>query len=482
MEQERTIENITIELSKYPEVQEMIRTRDVVVVKDAFNSELMAPVTKALLGARETPHSTVLFPLMRKNRIVGALFLRCKYKIRELEKTLIDAGRFVASVTSVALGSALEQENLQSRHKILVKKQARSDIRLEGMQQILDTFEQARDGILVVDAEGILSYANRAAEGILQQSKHELQEGRLDRILSPEATEVIQHAISGDDVEGLDGYVDLGVQIKNGERIIVSASIGVLKEQNSLLICFRDVTAQRAMESELRKTTGFLENLIQSSAEAIVASDVDGTVILMNPAAEEILGYDADIAVGKICVNDIYRDGQGEEIMRRMRNTAHGSGGKVRAERHNVVAQDGTLVPVNLSAALLYEDGQEVASVGVFTDLREHLEMESRIQQAQSKLQMSERQAVAVELAGAAAHELNQPLTAIQGYSEILKKQITEGDLAQKAVTIISRETERMAGIVRKLGQITSYETRTYVGTSKIMELESKDDIFGSKR
>lgn len=88
---------------------------------------------------------------------------------------------------------------------------------------------------------------------------------------------------------------------------------------------------------------------------------------------------------------------------------------------------------------------------------------------------MSERQAVAVELAGMAAHELNQPLTSILGYSEMLKRKIVEGDPSRKALDVISRETERMAAIVRKLGQITAYQTKPYVGSSQILDLGKKE-------
>jgi signal transduction histidine kinase len=98
--------------------------------------------------------------------------------------------------------------------------------------------------------------------------------------------------------------------------------------------------------------------------------------------------------------------------------------------------------------------------------------MEEKLSQVQKKLQMAERQSVAIELAGAAAHELNQPLTSILGYAEMLKSRVPVADKNRKAVEVICRETERMAGIVRKIGQITSYKTQSYVGASQIMDFE----------
>jgi len=72
---------------------------------------------------------------------------------------------------------------------------------------------------------------------------------------------------------------------------------------------------------------------------------------------------------------------------------------------------------VSLSAAMLHEEDKAVGSVGIFTDLREKMRMEQRLAHAQEQLLSQERQAIVAELAGAAAHELNQPLTSVMGYA-----------------------------------------------------------------
>ena len=88
-------------------------------------------------------------------------------------------------------------------------------------------------------------------------------------------------------------------------------------------------------------------------------------------------------------------------------------------------------MPVSISAALVFDDeGREIATVGIFSDLRERLRMEERLASAQEKLAVSEKQAVAIELAGAAAHELNQPLTSVMGYAQMLMRKLGPGDAA----------------------------------------------------
>jgi signal transduction histidine kinase len=92
--------------------------------------------------------------------------------------------------------------------------------------------------------------------------------------------------------------------------------------------------------------------------------------------------------------------------------------------------------------------------------------------QAQEKLAISEKQTLIAELAGTAAHELNQPLTSVLGYAELLKRKLEETHPAFHAVDVILREAERMAHIVKKIGKITKYETKSYVGTQKILDLD----------
>ena len=98
--------------------------------------------------------------------------------------------------------------------------------------------------------------------------------------------------------------------------------------------------------------------------------------------------------------------------------------------------------------------------------------MEQRLAQAQEQILAQERQAIIAELAGAAAHELNQPLTSVMGYAELLKRRLDAGTPALSASEVIFAEAERMAEIVRKIGKITKYETKSYVGRARILDLD----------
>jgi signal transduction histidine kinase len=117
-----------------------------------------------------------------------------------------------------------------------------------------------------------------------------------------------------------------------------------------------------------------------------------------------------------------------------------------------------------------------VGTVGIFSDMRDRLRIERELETAQAELRRNEQRGLLAELAGAAAHELNQPLTSIMGIAGVMQRRLGEGpdaDVARRSLDTIVSEAERMAEIVRKIGRITHYETKPYVGGARILDLDA---------
>ena len=62
-------------------------------------------------------------------------------------------------------------------------------------------------------------------------------------------------------------------------------------------------------------------------------------------------------------------------------------------------------------------------------------------------------------------------LVRTSSYAELLRRKIKDNDPSFRPIDIIYREAERMAEIVRKIGKITKYETKPYVGDAEILDL-----------
>jgi signal transduction histidine kinase len=171
-------------------------------------------------------------------------------------------------------------------------------------------------------------------------------------------------------------------------------------------------------------------------------------------------------------VKALYPGEGAREVGRMLKSRARGGVGRLEPVRMEAVDKQGNVFPISLTAATIYENGAPVATFGIFADLRERVRVEEQLAQAQAKLAISEKQSLVAELAGATAHELNQPLTSVMGYAELLLRKIDQGAPAYRAATIIQSEAQRMAEIVRKIGKLTRYETKSYVGEQRILDLD----------
>ncbi|MBN1959976.1 MAG: PAS domain S-box protein [Deltaproteobacteria bacterium] len=481
MEREQeTLANIAIKVNDYPELQQIINTKEPLIIADVFADNLLAGVRGKITQAHQPPRAAVLFPLIRKDQVVGALFLRSEEPMGELDDQLLAMGHLISSTTAIAIGHALEHDMLLSEKKALQRSKAWVDEQLIVLKELRDFLDQAKDGVLITDVDGVIRYANATAASLMHQTLEELPSRRFRDFLLPHCHALSERALRGDAVGDENGYVDLIVGTSDDidiGSIVISAAIRPLASPEGVVISFRDVTALREIESELRQTKEFLENLIQSSVDAIIATDTDGSVILFNRAAEQMLGYTAREMVGRANMSVFYPRGEAWDVMKKLRSEAYGGRGRLQMVRKELIARNGETVPVNLTAAIIYEGNREVATVSILSDLRERRRIEEKLSQVQRKLQLTERQAVAVELAGAAAHELNQPLTSIMGYAELLRRKCQSNESEKKAVDIICKEVERMAAIVRKIGQITAYQTKPYIGGSQILDLSDSPPV-----
>ena len=99
-------------------------------------------------------------------------------------------------------------------------------------------------------------------------------------------------------------------------------------------------------------------------------------------------------------------------------------------------------------------------------------ERTAELRAAQARLIEAEKTRAVVEMAGATAHELNQPLTAILGLIQLIEQNPNEGKTLQQDLKRIADAAWEMAEIVYKIGQITHYETKQYVEGMQIIDID----------
>jgi len=317
-------------------------------------------------------------------------------------------------------------------------------------------FERVRHGLFISSKEGRFLDCNQALLDMLgYPSKEEFLKIDIvrDLYVNPEDRKILKEKSERG------GYVkDMEVEFKkkNGDKITVLLTGHPIKNEEGETIGYEginlDITERKRIEDELREANEFFMNLIESSVDGIIAADMKGNIFIFNKGAEALTGYTAEEVIGKFHITKIYPEGLAKEIMKKLRSPEYGGVGKFIPTQLKVVNKFGEEIHVQISAALIYNGaGQEVASVGIFTDLRSRLLMEKKLQETHLQLVSSEKMASLGKLAAGIAHEINNPLGGILIYSSLMMEDLPEEDPKRGDLARIVQETGRCKEIVKSL-------------------------------
>ena len=477
---DESVRDLPLDLNKYPEICRVLETGSTLVIRDASRHPLLEVVRQT-----EPPLefiSVALVPILHDHGPLGVIFLRSRRAaaFADHEMSLVHT---VADATAIALRNARILQSLKDETQQSTFARVEAERRVQLFQRYADFFESAADGMVVIDRSGRLLFTNPRAREITGHTESSLMRMHFTALLTRNEQTRAQRLLGGFRDGVYPRGVDLELEPAEGPAIIVNVSFSsVLHEDNAILFTFRDVTVERETAKELKQIKEFLERVIDSSVDGIVSADLRGKVLVFNRAASRIFGYPQGDVIGKLRVDKLYPEGVAREIMQQIKNPDVGGYGRLEDYRVDMLSANGDKVPVTLSAALVVDNGRPIATVGVFTDIRDKLQMAARLAHAQEELRSREKQALVAELAGAAAHELNQPLTSVIAYAEMLRRQLKDNETLQHHAEVIVSEGERMAEIVRKVGKITKYETKNYVGGAKILDLEKASDAEASAK
>ena len=238
---------------------------------------------------------------------------------------------------------------------------------------------------------------------------------------------------------------------KDQEGCLYAFPVPAQGKLEAIAVFHFDSSIITGVETEMRRSRAFLENLIRNASDPVIAADMTGRIIIFNDAAAEATGYTVEEALSHLNIRDFYRGDGAREVMRKMRMDAHGGKGKLKKCRIMGKGKDGNEIPISLYSSIVYENGLEVATIGIFHDLREEIHMQQKLEKTQLQLLQSEKMASLGKLAAGVAHQLNNPLGSITLYAKLILEEYDLEPGIKEDLELILRDAERCRDTVKEL-------------------------------
>lgn len=298
------------------------------------------------------------------------------------------------------------------------------------------TFESI---IILVDGEFV--FVNAQAVSLFKaNSEAELKGESISKYLHPASFEGFQvwarHVI--DENNELPLFEDQFVRPDNSFVDVEAAGLVIAyQDQPALLLIIRDVTARKQAEKAVRDSYVKYQELLESAPDAIVVSDKEGSIRLINAQTEEMFGYSRDELVGESIQRLLPPQLHDLHLQQNGRYTNTPTFHPLDTEfdllgRH----KDGSELPIDVKVSRFFiEDGLRITTI--IRDITERKQAEEQVIRAAHLAALG-------KMSTALTHELNNPLQIIKGYLDIVLDFPTEWEEAYGYLQIIRQQVNRM--------------------------------------
>ena len=306
--------------------------------------------------------------------------------------------------------------------------------------------QTSMDGIIANDRNGNLIIFNEGAERIYGYTREEaITSLHVTQLYSEGIARKIKKMIYGPEFGGPGRLINYETEIltKQGETRPISLSATLLYEDGREVATvgyFKDMREVKRLERELVTRYQFQHNLVQTSMDGIIANDPKGNIIIFNEGAERIYGYTAEEALSGMSVTKLYPESEARRIKKLTYSDDYGGPGRLVNYEAKALTKKGELIPILLSATLLYEEGKEVAMVGYFKDMRE-------IKRLESELIESERMAAMGRATAGIAHGVKNILHGMKLGAFMVDKGLEKEktDLLRKGWSLVGKNISRIS-------------------------------------
>ncbi len=299
-------------------------------------------------------------------------------------------------------------------------------------------FQSLDDIILVADQENRILDLNRVAESAFQV--------KASQVIGQEAVKAFnkfpQFSKVFTVIEPTEIYLNL-----DGREQVYDLRVSFITDKNGLMlgktIVLRDMTDKKKAEESLKQSEERYRSLVENTMEGYFICEIpSGQFLFLNERSCDIYGYTLSEGL-KLTIWDVLSSEEHERVKKRMQ--ARQEGKNLRAERltYTSVTKDGSTIRVEISTSLITFHGRPVVQ-GVIRDVTEQERLEHQLQQSKKM------EAIGL-LAAGVAHDLNNVLSGIVSYPDLLLMDLPEDSPLIKPIQTIHSSGKKAAEIVQDL-------------------------------
>ena len=297
---------------------------------------------------------------------------------------------------------------------VLVRRQL---AKLEGIEgRIRSIIENILDGMITVDENGIICSMNPSAEKMFDCINNEMVGHKFSKLVPKKyGAEPEPVVCAWEDLVKRTGSTTMAVGRTRRHKtfpVEISLSQMIVDKQILFVAMVRDVTERRRFEQEIAADKESLAVTLRSIEDGVITTDVQGKIIMINNAGENLTGWTSKEAIGR-SLKSVYNIAI--DLQAQARAQKSGS----RSEAHSILlsmpenatlhSRQGREYIIEQVASPIRDSKNEVAGVVlVFRDITERQRNEAERRKAETLEQLG-------LLAGGIAHDFNNLLTAIIG-------------------------------------------------------------------
>ena len=135
----------------------------------------------------------------------------------------------------------------------------------------------------------------------------------------------------------------------------------------------------------LERRSAFLENVISTCPEGIIANDTRGIIFLFNKSAEGIFGYTAEEVIGKLHASRLYPHDGAKEVREYIYSPQYGPHGHLVDFETEILRKNGKKAPIRICCSVLRENGKEFGYIGFFTDISARIALQAKFLESEER-------------------------------------------------------------------------------------------------